>query len=87
LPNQKATKRNKSRHGGTNPLRERQSLDKYSAAIGTRRKGLVLPDFDSEGHLRGRLKQDGTPDDEGHVGFQQLKFTTYTPENRPESED
>src|SRR5213076_834746 len=60
-----------------------QSLTNIPLPIGHEAKGLVLPDFDSEGHLRGRFEA-GTAHriDEEHVGFQQLKITTYTPENR-----
>src|SRR5947199_10375379 len=60
-----------------------QSLTNIPLPIGHEAKGLVLPDFDGEGHLRGRFEA-GTAHriDEGHVGFQQLKITTYTPENR-----
>src|SRR5437867_11440749 len=62
-----------------------QSLTNIPLRIGHEAKGLVLPDFDSGGHLRGRFEA-GTAHriDEGHVGFQQLKITTYTPENRPD---
>src|SRR5437762_9477769 len=60
-----------------------QSLTNIPLPIGHEAKGLVLPDFDGEGHLRGRFEA-GTAHriDEGHVGFQHLKITTYTPENR-----
>src|SRR5213595_1510175 len=60
-----------------------QSLTNIPLPIGHEAKGLVLPDFDLEGHLRGRFEA-GTAHriDEEHVGFQQLKITTYTPENR-----
>ncbi len=46
-------------------------------------KGLVLPDFDGDGHLRGRFEA-GTAHriDQEHIGFQHLKITTYTPENQ-----
>ena len=43
----------------------------------------MLPDFDADGHLRGKFEA-GTAHriDEGHIGFQQLKITTYTPEDQ-----
>jgi lipopolysaccharide assembly outer membrane protein LptD (OstA) len=43
----------------------------------------VLPDFDADGHLRGKFEA-GTAHriDEGHVGFEQLKITTFTPEDQ-----
>src|SRR5437773_8227450 len=62
-----------------------QSLTNIPLPIGHEAKGLVLPDFDGEGHLRGRFEA-GTAYriDEGHVGFQHLKITTYTPESQPD---
>ena len=61
---------------------EQQSLTKVPLAVGHEAKGLVLPDFDLEGHLRGKFEA-GTArriDDE-HISFQHLKIVTYTPEN------
>ena len=59
------------------------SLTNIPLPIGHQAKGLVLPDFNGDGHLRGRFEA-GTArriDDE-HVGFEHLKITTYTPENQ-----
>jgi hypothetical protein len=60
-----------------------QSLTNIPLPIGHEAKGLVLPDFDGEGHLRGRFEA-GTARriDQEHVGFEHLKITTYTPENQ-----
>src|SRR5437660_6471449 len=60
-----------------------QSLTNIPLPIGHEAKGLVLPDFDANGHLRGRFEA-GTAHrvDEEHIGFQHLKITTYTPENQ-----
>ena len=60
-----------------------QSLTNIPLPIGHDAKGLVLPDFDANGHLRGRFEA-GTAHriDEEHVGFQHLKITTYTPEDQ-----
>src|SRR4029453_5099795 len=60
-----------------------QSLTNIPLPIGHEAKGLVLPDFDAEGHLRGKFEA-GTAHriDEGHVGFEQLKITTFTPEDQ-----
>src|SRR6266516_4483888 len=60
-----------------------QSLTNMPLPIGHEAKGLVLPDFDGEGHLRGRFEA-GTAHriDQEHIGFQHLKITTYTPENQ-----
>jgi len=60
-----------------------QSLTNIPLPIGHEAKGLVLPDFDADGHLRGKFEA-GTAHriDEEHVGFQQLKITTFTPEDQ-----
>ncbi len=62
-----------------------QSLTDIPLPIGHEAKGLVLPDFDTEGHLRGKFEA-GTAHriDQGHIGFKQLKITTYTPEDQPD---
>jgi hypothetical protein len=44
-------------------------------------KGLVLPDFDREGRLRGKLQAGVTRRlDEQNIEFQGVKFTTFIPE-------
>jgi len=44
-------------------------------------KGLILPDFDKEGRLRGKLQAGVTRRlDEQNVEFQGVKFTTFIPE-------
>jgi hypothetical protein len=60
-----------------------QSLTNIPLPIGHEAKGLVLPDFDGEGHLRGKFEA-GTAHriDQEHIGFEQLKITTYTPEDQ-----
>src|SRR6266481_8372866 len=60
-----------------------QSLTNIPLPIGHEAKGLVLPDFDGEGHLRGRFEA-GTARriDQEHVGFEHLKITTYTPQSQ-----
>ena len=62
-----------------------QSLTNIPLPIGHEAKGLVLPDFDGEGHLRGKFEA-GTAHriDQEHIGFQHLKITTYTPEHQPD---
>jgi lipopolysaccharide assembly outer membrane protein LptD (OstA) len=60
-----------------------QSLTNIPLPIGHEAKGLVLPDFDLEGHLRGRFEAMSAKRlDEEHIGFRSLKITTYTPENK-----
>src|SRR6516164_4449256 len=60
-----------------------QSLTNIPLPIGHEAKGLVLPDFDGDGHLRGKFEA-GTAHriDEEHIGFAHLKITTYTPEDQ-----
>jgi Lipopolysaccharide-assembly, LptC-related len=62
-----------------------QSLTNIPLPIGHEAKGLVLPDFDSDGHMRGKFEA-GTAHriDQEHVGFHHLKITTYTPEDQPD---
>jgi hypothetical protein len=62
-----------------------QSLTNIPLPIGHEAKGLILPDFDLEGHLRGRFEAGSARRlDEEHIGFHVLKITTYTPENQPD---
>ena len=60
-----------------------QSLTNIPLPIGHEAKGLVLPDFDTDGRLKAKFEA-GTARriDEEHMGFQQLKITTFTPENQ-----
>ena len=60
-----------------------QSLTNIPLPIGHEAKDLVLPDFDGDGRLRGKFEA-GTAHriDQEHVGFQQLKITTYTPQSQ-----
>jgi hypothetical protein len=62
-----------------------QSLTNIPLPIGHEAKGLVLPDFDADGRLRGKFEA-GTAHriDQEHVGFQHLKITTYSPESQPD---
>ena len=62
-----------------------QSLTNIPLPIGHEAKGLVLPDFDLQGHLRGRFEAESAKRlDEVHVDFHALKITTYTPESQPD---
>src|SRR5437773_12440795 len=62
-----------------------QNLTNIPLPIGHEAKGLVLPDFDGEGHLRGKFEA-GTAHriDHEHIGFEQLKIYTYTPGDQPD---
>ena len=77
----------KKKQTGTTPTPSpspgEQSLTNIPLAAGHEAKGLVLPDFDAEGRLRGKFEA-GTARriDQEHIGFQDLKITTYTPEKR-----
>ncbi|MEP6603067.1 MAG: hypothetical protein ABJB69_03875 [Spartobacteria bacterium] len=60
-----------------------QSLTNIPLPIGHEAKGLVLPDFDSSGRLVGKFEAGKAKRiDQEHVGFEDLKITTYTPENQ-----
>ena len=49
-------------------------------ASGHDAKGLVLPDFDREGHMRGKLQAGVTRRlDDQNIEFLGVKFTTFTP--------
>jgi len=62
-----------------------QSLTNIPLPVGHEAKGLVLPDFDADGHLRGKFEASiARRIDDGHVRFQHLKITTYTPDTRPD---
>ena len=62
-----------------------QSLTNIPLPIGHEAKGLVLPDFDLQGHLRGRFEAESAKRlDEVHIGFHTLKIVTYTPESKPD---
>src|SRR3979490_1718238 len=67
------------------PSAGEQSLTNIPLPIGHEAKGLVLPDFDLQGHLRGRFEAESAKRlDEVHIGFHTLKITTYTPESKPD---
>lgn len=60
-----------------------ESLTNIPLPIGHEAKGLTLPDFDSDGHLRGKFEAaTARRIDQEHVLFSALKITTYTPESK-----
>ena len=81
----KVRKKKASTSAATGGTSGEQSLTNIPLPIGHEAKGLVLPDFDAEGRLKGRFEA-GTAHriDEEHIGFQHLKITTYTPESQPD---
>jgi hypothetical protein len=74
----------KLRPQGT-PSSSPQSLTNIPLPIGHEAKGLVLPDFDGDGRMRGKFEA-GTAHriDQEHIGFEHLKITTFTPEEQPD---
>ena len=60
-----------------------QNLTNIPLPIGHEAKGLTLPDFDSEGRLRGKfIASTARRLDEEHIRFQDLKITTFTSESQ-----
>src|SRR3954452_16036618 len=60
-----------------------QSLTNIPLPVGHDAKGLVLPDFDLEGHLRGKFVAAGARRlDEEQVAFTDLKITTFNEDNQ-----
>ena len=60
-----------------------QSLTNIPLPIGHDAKGVILPDFDVDGHLRGKfIAASARRLDEVHVTFNDLKITTFTPESQ-----
>jgi hypothetical protein len=59
------------------------SLTDIPLPVGHDAKGVVLPDFDTDGHLRGKFVA-GTARrlDQEQVAFTDLKITTFTPESQ-----
>jgi hypothetical protein len=79
----KGKKEKKSLSATATPSPGEQNLANIPLPIGHEAKGLVLPDFDLEGHLRGKFEAvSATRLDEVHIGFHTLKITTYTTENK-----
>lgn len=59
------------------------SLTNIPLPIGHEAKGVVLPDFDLQGHLRGKfVATTARRIDQEHIQFQDLKITTFTPESQ-----
>lgn len=78
-----SAKKKKGAKAGPSGSPGEASLTNIPLPIGHEAKGLVLPDFNSEGKLVGRFEA-GTAKrlDEERVQFQDLKIITYTPENQ-----
>src|ERR1700759_1806265 len=62
-----------------------QSLTNIPLPIGQEAKGVTLPDFDVQGRLRGKFVAGSAKRlDEEHIGFKDLKITTYDEANQPD---
>lgn len=60
------------------PTQGEQSLTNIPLPIGQEAKGLTLPDFDIQGRLRGKFVAGSAKRiDQDHVGFRDLKITTF----------
>jgi len=64
-----------------------QSLTNIPLPIGQEAKGLTLPDFDLQGRLRGKFVAGSAKRiDQDHIGFRDLKITTYKDDNQVDLE-
>ena len=55
--------------------------------VGHEAKGLVMPDFDVDGHMRGRFVAGVAKRlDDGHMQLRDLTMKTFTPESKPDLE-
>jgi hypothetical protein len=82
----KGGKRNQaspSASASVSPGEGEQSLTNIPLPIGHEAKGLTLPDFDSQGRLRGKFTAGSAKRiDQDHIDFNDLKITTYTEDNQ-----
>jgi hypothetical protein len=77
----KEEKRTKAEKNG------KESLESVPIPIGHEAKGVTLPDYDLEGHIRGRFVAGVAKRiDENHVQLRDLKMKTYTAEEKPDLE-
>jgi lipopolysaccharide assembly outer membrane protein LptD (OstA) len=61
----------------------KEGLGNIPLPVGHEAKGLVLPDFDVQGHLRDRFEAGRAKRiDQDHVQLRDLKMTTYNPGNK-----
>jgi hypothetical protein len=71
--------RKKAHPGEASPSATAEAAAQVPLPVGHEAKGLVFPDIDENGHLRGRFVA-GTARrvDQDHMEFRDLKITTYT---------
>src|SRR5574338_413520 len=83
-PNKRGKGKNKNKAlmpGATGSPGE-QSLSNIPLPIGHEAKGLVLPDYDLNGRLRGKfIAGSATRLDQDNIGFRDLKITTFNEAN------
>lgn len=73
------------REGTPTPTPVPGDLTNIPLPVGHEAKGLVLPNYDSDGHLIARLEAGSAKRiDIGHMLFNSLKLTTFTPEQQPD---
>ena len=87
----KPNKRGKGKKKGAVPGAEvspgEQSLSNIPLPIGHEAKGLVLPDFDLNGRLRGKFVAGSAKRiDQDRIGFRDLKITTFNEANQVDLE-
>jgi hypothetical protein len=71
----------------SSPGEGEESLTNIPLPIGHDAKGLVLPDFDLNGRMRGKFVAGSARRiDQDHIAFQDLKITTYTETNQVDIE-
>lgn len=80
----KGGKKNKATPSASvSPGEGEQNLTNIPLPIGHEAKGLTLPDFDTQGRLRGKFIAGAAKRiDQDHVDFSDLKITTYTEDNQ-----
>ena len=79
--------RKKSANAAASPTSTPAAGSQVPLPVGHEAKGLVFPDIDENGHLRGRFVA-GTARrlDQDHMEFRDLKITTYTETNQTDLE-
>ncbi len=80
---QQAKKPGKKKAASASPTANPEANSQVPLPIGHEAKGLVFPDIDVNGQLRGRFTA-GTARrvDQGHMEFRDLNITTYTDDNQ-----
>ena len=72
----------KPKHSAAPP---QDGLKNIPLTVGHEAKGLILPNYDLQGHLLGRFEAaTASRLDEDHVHFKDLKMTTYDAQEKPD---